>query len=670
MNDASQTPRASDLLGPRGPFASVLAGYEARPQQLAMTTSVERCLEQERLLICEAGTGTGKTLAYLVPALTSGKKVVVSTATKALQEQIAYKDLPLIARALGYEPRATVVKGLANYLCRRRYREFRSSPEGARPRHARALDVLQTWSSESATGDISELAAIPEDDPIWSHVTSSSETRLGAQCQHFSECFVTELRREAEASQLLIVNHHLFFADLALRGPHPGSVLPPYDAVIFDEAHRIEDVASLFFGVRVSRGRSDRLLRDLERGLPSGVLTPGGRTVELLRGAFEHFWQGLAGLASKSEPRVTLDRDSWVGELEQSFFGLDQALEGVAAFLETPMAENERLFPREVGELLGRRLTSLRDDLSSVVDGSAGRVTWLDSAPLALSSTPVDLSNILKERVFESIPSVVLTSATLATRKGARETGEHGEGPFAYVRRRLGLSTEFDVQELLVDSPFDYAKNALFFTPTDLPRPGTSEFFDEATGRIAELVSLTNGGAFVLTTSLRSMAKFHELLTRKLGGRRIFLQGQAPKQALLSAFRASKDAVLVATQSFWEGVDVPGHALRLVVLEKLPFFVPNDPIVKARSVAIERDGGNPFMELFVPGAALSLKQGFGRLIRTQKDVGIVALLDERVHSKSYAKILLAALPPARRTNEMDDVREFWARASGSTQERD
>lgn len=654
---------ARDLLGPSGPFARELAGYEVRPEQLEMARGVERCLAEERLLICEAGTGTGKTLAYLVPALRSGKKVVVSTATKALQEQIAYKDLPLIARALGTEPRATVVKGLANYLCKRRYREFLSSPEALRPKYARTLEILDTWAQQSLTGDISELAGISESDPVWSHVTSSSETRIGAPCEHFSECFVTQLRRDAEAAQLLIVNHHLFFADLALRGPHPGSVLPAYDAVVFDEAHRIEDVASLFFGVRVSKGRTDRLVRDLERGLTVGALTPGGRSVELLGGALSHFWELARRLADGTEPRVTLERDVWVGELEQSFFGVDQALEGVAAFLQTPLAEHEQSLPREVSELLGRRLIGLRDDLSSIVDGAAGRVTWLDTAPLALSSTPVDLSSILQDRVFESIPSVVLTSATLATHRGVGTGADETAGPFAYVRRRLGLSQELDVQELLLDSPFDFANNALLYTPTDLPRPGSGAFYEAAAQRVVELVELSHGGAFVLTTSLKSMAKIHALLGPRLGFRRLFLQGQAPKQALLSAFRAAQDAVLVATQSFWEGVDVPGHALRLVVLEKLPFFVPTDPIVKARSLAIERDGGNAFMELFVPGAALSLKQGFGRLIRTQRDVGVVALLDERVHTKSYAKLLLQSLPPARRTNEMSDVRAFWKRVA-------
>ncbi len=656
---------ARELLGPRGPFASALPGYEARAPQLEMAASVERCLGEERLLICEAGTGTGKTLAYLVPALLSGKRVVVSTATKALQEQIAYKDLPLIARALGIEPRATVVKGLANYLCKRRYHEFSKSPEASRPKHARALEVLSTWHQESSTGDVAELAAIAEDDAIWSHVTSSSETRVGAGCEYFSECFVTELRRQAEASQLLIVNHHLFFADLALRGPHPGSVLPDYDAVVFDEAHRLEDVASVFFGVRVSRARTDRLVRDLDRGFGVGVLAPAGRAVELLRGALEHFWEVLGTLAKGSQPRVTLERDAWVGPLEQAFFGLDQALEGVAAFLETPVAEEQPL-KRELTELFGRRLVGLREDVSSIVDGASGRVTWLDTAPLALSSTPVDLSNILEERVFESIPAVVLTSATLATRQRAEAAAEQGAGPFGYLRRRLGLAPHLDVEELLLDSPFDFAQNSLLYTPRDLPPPGTSEFLEVAAERVAELVELTDGGAFVLTTSLRAMSGLHALLAKRLGSRRLFLQGQAPKQALISAFRAAGDAVLVATQSFWEGVDVPGHALRLVVLEKLPFFVPTDPIVRARSLAIERDGGNPFMDLFVPGAALSLKQGFGRLIRTQKDVGVVALLDERLHKKSYAKLLLSALPPAKTTDDFSVVQEFWERVRPTT----
>jgi ATP-dependent DNA helicase DinG len=528
------------------------------------------------------------------------------------------------------------------------------------------LQLLERWSLDTETGDVSELAGLAENDPIWPHVTSSSETRLGTPCPHFAECFVTRLRRDAEASRLIIVNHHLFFADLALRGPHPGSVLPDYDAVVFDEAHRLEDVASLYFGTRVSRARCDRLERDLERAIVTDPLGPGRRVVDLLQGAFGHFWEVLRANVRGGEPRLTLERDFWIGGAQQAYFGVDQALEGVAAFLQTSSVTDDERIRQEVAELLSRRLSTLRDELATIVDGASGSVIWLDVAPMALSSTPVDLSSVLQDRLFERVPSVVLTSATLATTARPKSIDAGSSSPFAYIRRRLGLVDAVATSELIVESPFDFEQNALLYTPSDLPPAGTPGFLETAADRVLELVKLTDGGAFVLTTSLKSMRGLHQLLQTRLDQRPLFVQGQAPKQALISAFRAAGDAVLVATQSFWEGVDVPGQALRLVVLEKLPFFVPSDPIVKARSLAIERDGGNPFMELFVPGAAIALKQGFGRLIRSKSDVGVVALFDERVHTRGYGQRLLAALPPARRTASLDEVAAFWARATATS----
>lgn len=677
---------AAELLGPDGPLARSLPAYEARPAQLEMARAVESALAHDRVLICEAGTGTGKSLAYLVPALLSGKKVIVSTATRALEEQIFWKDLPLIERALGVPVRAALMKGISNYLCRRRLAEFRASDESQRPRFSRSLGILDGWLGETESGDLAELVGIREDDPLRREVSSSSETRIGAGCSHFSECFVTRMRREAEAAQLVVVNHHLFFADLALRGPHPARVIPDYDAVIFDEAHQLEDIATDFFGMRISRARLERLLADAQRALAAGAGDPlfangAGPILQRARAAAEALWSELGRRSPGAEARFTLERDAWVGPLEERYHALDNALEAVGAAASAACGRMLLIVPRvasarlataaiEALKVVESRAELVREELAAIVSGAPGRITWFDKGAhgSALSSTPIDLSHVLRARIFESVPSVILTSATLST---APSKSDPSAGPFSFFRSRVGLSGDaVPVTELVLESPFDFAQNALLYTPKDLPAPGAEAFAEAAAERIAELIEITRGGCFVLTTSLRSMNALHALLSLRLPGRRMYVQGAAPKAALINAFRAAGDAVLVATMSFWEGVDVPGRALRLVVLEKIPFLVPSDPVVQARSQELERAGENPFLRLHVPAAAITLKQGFGRLIRTRDDAGIVALLDPRIHQKGYGARLLAALPPAARTADLAEVRRFWGRVPAATRGAD
>jgi ATP-dependent DNA helicase DinG len=638
-----------------------------------MAEAVERAILEDRIVLCEAGTGTGKTLAYLLPALLSGKKVVVSTATRALQEQIFFKDVPLVARAFGLEPRVALMKGVSNYLCRRRFEEFRRSPESARPGFARSLGVVESWVRETHSGDLGELASLSEDDAVRLEIASSSDTRIGPSCQHFEECFVTRMKREAMGAQLIVVNHHLFFADIALRGPHPARVLPDYDAVVFDEAHQLEDVATEFFSVRISSVRVERLVADIRRATGSiasaGPLFGNNRGVllESAEAVSERFFRELRKRASSQDARVVLERDAWVSELQSAYHEFDSTLEALAAYCESEAGRF--LSAREAGTrqngeallLAQRRAEQLREQLSAVVDAGRGRVTWLEvqNRRVVLSATPVDLSILLRERVFESVGSCVLTSATLATAN--REPGK--PGAFDYVRGRFGLDATYErVDELVVSSPFDFSKQALLYTPRDLPSPGGVPFWDAGAERIAELIEITQGGAFVLTTSLRAMRELYERLRERLSRLPVMVQGEAPKATLVARFRASGDAVLVATSGFWEGVDVPGRALRLVVLEKIPFAVPSDPIVAARSRALEELGENAFMKLHVPAAAIALKQGFGRLVRTQRDVGIVALLDERIHRRGYGNKLLSALPNANRTHEIESVRAFWQAA--------
>jgi ATP-dependent DNA helicase DinG len=602
----------------------------------------------------------------------SGKKVVVSTATRALQEQIFYKDLPLVAKALGREPRAALVKGLANYVCKRRLSELRGSPEALRPSVARALEAVTLFNEETQMGDLAELVSLREDDPVRLAIASSSETRLGPGCAHFDECFVTRMKRAAEAAQIVIVNHHLFFADLSLRGPHPGRVLPDYDAVVFDEAHRLEDIATEFFGIRISETRVERALGDAERsfalaGTGDPLFTPGtARLLGQARDAVRALFDELGRVAPGDDPRATLGRDDFSGNVSERWIELDAALEGVEALARATRGRvgsapgpRRSVSTEDALEATERRMELLRTDLATIVDGGSGRVTWFERGGRgrALSSAPVDMSRVLRERVFESVPAVVLTSATLATARAP----DDGRGAFAYVRARLGLDGDsVGVEELIVGSPFDFARQALLYTPRDLPPPASPGFVEGAAERIAELVRLTGGGCFVLTTSLRSMRLFHERLRALLPGVRLLVQGSAPKAALLATFRDAGDAVLVATMSFWEGVDVPGPALRLVALEKIPFLVPTDPIVRARAEALEAEGKSAFSSLHVPAATIVLKQGFGRLVRTRRDAGIVALLDERVHRRGYGKALLAALPPAARADDFDAVERFWS----------
>jgi ATP-dependent DNA helicase DinG len=532
---------------------------------------------------------------------------------------------------------------------------------------------------ETEAGDVSELAALGEDDPVLGAVTSSSDTRLGASCQHFDECFVTKMKRAADSAQIVVVNHHLFFADLALRGAHPGRVLPDYDAVVFDEAHQLEDIATTFFGVRLSEARVARILRDVEHALsrlsPADAL-PGAAILQTARVANLSFWETIAREGRAQEGRATLERDFWTGERQARFHALDDALDAVRALAESVKgrldAPGSSLVPSrrdalalvDALEVGGRRATEARTDLSTIVDGAAGRVTWLDTSArsTSLSSSPVDLSLILRTRVFESVPAAILTSATLSSGKN----GDTGPKAFSFIRSRLGLDADsVSVREEVVASPFDYTTHALLYVPTDLPAPADPAFLDGAAARIAELIEITGGGAFVLTTSLRSMRALHGALVERLPGRRILVQGEAPKTTTLSTFRAAGDAVLVATASFWQGVDVPGDALRLVILEKIPFPVPNEPVILARAQALEAEGKKPFVDLHVPLAKIALKQGFGRLIRTRQDRGIVALLDERVHRRGYGKDLLAALPPAARATELDEVRSFWNHVSAA-----
>jgi ATP-dependent DNA helicase DinG len=681
-----------DVLGPGSPLARRFAGYELRVGQLEMARAVHAALERDEHLFVEAGTGTGKTFAYLVPAVLSGRKVVISTATHALEEQIFDKDIPFVREVLaehGVPLRAALMKGLSNYLCKRRFVERMRSGE----RIDADLAMIERWASETETGDRAELATLSEQSSAWRDVQSSTDTRIGAGCEYFDECFVTRMRREAEAAQIVVVNHHLFFADLALKtgknGGYGGAI-PPYDAVVFDEAHQIEAVATDFFGVRVSSTRLERLLSDARRAIFAARILDS-RSMQIVdevdasAHAFFRSWQTAAG--GGSEGRRLLSPSEWTPERRAATARLDAALHALAS-LALSAEEDDAM------AMIARRADDLRADLARVhasakeeraerhwilddelddeprssatgphperrlllkkaIEGFEGGVVWLEARErsVSLGASPVDLAPILRERLFERVASVVCTSATLAT-------ATHAGPSFHFARGRLGALPE--TRELVVPSPFDFASRAALYVAEDLPEPGAPGFDEACAARARELADITGGGAFVLCTSNRAMRAIHAAIARDRGRSGLVLvQGEAPKHVLLDRFRAAGDAILVATMSFWEGVDVPGRALRLVVIEKIPFLVPTDPVVAARSAKIEAEGGNPFAQYAVPAAAITLKQGFGRLIRTKKDAGIVALLDGRVKKRGYGRALLESLPPARRVRTVDAVRDFW-----------
>jgi ATP-dependent DNA helicase DinG len=611
---------------------SVLPNALAREGQERMLRAVERAFTVERPLLVEAGTGTGKTLAYLIPAVLSGRRVVVSTATHALQEQMIEKDIPLVRALLQDVPfEVRVMKGIGNYVCRRRFEE--AFADGSLQGHA----ALTTWATETKTGDRAELKGSPRGLP---RILSSSETRIGAGCKFYDTCFVTQMRKQAEDAQILIVNHHLFFADLALRmGPRGeyASAIPPYDAVIFDEAHHLEVAATDFFGERLALSRIDSVCEDAKRA----CVARSSLAIQAL-----DLGQRFLAAFPKGDRRTLspLDRTAPVREAEAKFLTALVALESACA-------------AEEGGMSAARRIHELRGCVERIAAETEPREgepvsAWIEhtDGPATLGISPVHVAPILERALWARVPTVVLTSATLTTAVSSQDVGS-----FHYIRNRLGAPDS--AEELAVASPFRVHEKAMLYTPKDMPEPSSPAYEAAALERVQALLEITKGGAFILTTSNRLLTFFARAL--RSGPYTLLVQGESSKSELLAAFKEDGSAVLVATMSFWEGVDVPGDALRLVVLDKIPFPVPTDPTLSARAKAIEDAGGNPFMELYVPLAGIALKQGFGRLLRSETDAGLVAILDPRLMSKGYGRRLLAGLPPSRRAVKLEEVTAFW-----------
>ena len=646
-------PTLHEFFSPGGILARSPLPYEYRPGQLEMAKAVERALAERRHLIVEAGTGTGKTLAYLLPALRTGQRVIVSTGTKALQDQLYFRDVPFLETLLG-SLRVCYMKGRANYLCRHKLVALRNQPILSGLEEIDQYRQIAEWEQATETGDRAELGGLPEASALWHKLDARSEACLGTTCPDYQRCFITEMRRKALESDIIIVNHHLFFADLSVKqeagGAPDAGVLPEAAAVLFDEAHELEEVASSYFGLSVSNIRFEELARDTDvllRGKEGTHSIPG--TTQQLRERARMFFAGLPA-----------------GDGRQPFTGREEFLESAGdlylslrATLRRLEAEMESLKGVDEAPGLRKRVVRLRSELEFLLESNASNtVYWIERRTMAgtapasrsanrstfLQATPIDVSELLHEQLFESIPTVVLTSATLTV-----------QGGFEHIRKRLGMT---EARELVVPSHFRYGEQALLYLPLQMPDPREPDFPEAAAECIQRVLSITHGRAFCLFTSYSQMRDLYERLMPVLDYP-ILLHGTAPRKALLDEFRVTPNAVLFGTSSFWQGVDVQGEALSCVIIDRLPFAVPSDPVVQARMKAIEENGGKPFFDYQVPEAVLTLKQGFGRLIRSLEDRGVLVLLDPRVRKQRYGQVFLQSLPPYRMTATITDVEAFF-----------
>lgn len=629
----------ADFFAPGGPLARVLPGYEERPTQRRLSESVADVLEHGGLLLAEAGTGTGKTLAYLLPAAAAEKRVVISTGTRNLQDQLVQKDLPLLAQALGRELRVAVMKGRGNYLCLLRFSSFGKAGSFRRLEELPIFRSLEAWSTTTQTGDRAEVPDMPDSVDFWREVSAASENCIGQACSLFDACFVTRMRQRALEADLVIVNHHLLCADLAVKDGNYGSVIPAYDSLILDEAHLIEDVATQYFGVQVSSHKLEELVRDVERELTAASLDARELRAEAegLRVRGERFFTRLL----RSQPGRLAP--GWMaGALAEESLGLLQRLEGLRTAL---LAVPDR--PEPLAGLAARTL-ALTGDIAFLMRAETDDHVYFAETRgrgVFLRAMPIDVSGRLKEALFDQLRAAVLTSGTLAV-----------DGGFAYVKDRLGLEPS---EELLLPSPFRFEEQALLYVPKGMPEPLAASFVDRAAEEVVRLVELSRGRAFVLFTSYANM----NAVAERVAGRTpypILIQGEAPRPQLLDSFRSTPHAILLATASFWQGIDVAGEQLSCVIVDKLPFASPGDPVVAARIERLRARGQNAFGEYQVPVAVLTLKQGLGRLIRTASDHGILAVLDSRLVRKHYGRRFLDSLPPARLVHDLDEVARFMS----------
>jgi ATP-dependent DNA helicase DinG len=686
------------FFAPGGVLSRTHPAYEFRRGQLQMAQEIEQALAEKRHLIVEAGTGTGKTLAYLLPVIRAGKRVIISTGTKNLQEQLFYKDIPFLEQALFGEERKTEIprsarndqrggeagrlsvcymKGRNNYLCRKKLYDLTGQPVLSGLEEIEQYRAIAAWEKATATGDRAELAELPEASALWHKIDARAEACAGQKCGEWERCFITEMRRRGMESDIIIVNHHLFFADLAIKlqadGALDAGILPEAAAVIFDEAHELEEVAGNYFGISVSNLRVEELARDVESWLQQNHKMSASLSGAI--GSLRDRSQFFFSLLPSGDGRFAFEnRREFLEENGDEFLAFSQALTRLASELEGLPEKPEEVFNfvRRAEEIqvqlryamesedrntvfwIERRgsLPERRASTSLGAGSDAERKNPSASRPFVgggrqnviLQATPIDVGPILRECLWSKLECAVLTSATLAV-----------GGTFDYIRQRLGVE---HAREAVLPSHFDYAQQALFYVPPDLPDTRTPQFTAKAAERIRRLLEITRGRAFVLFTSYAQMNEIHQRLLGDLPYP-MLRQGDAPKSALLEEFRLTPNAVLFATSSFWQGVDVQGEQLSCVIIDRLPFAVPSDPVVAARVRAIDAGGGNAFFQYQVPSAVITLKQGFGRLIRSLHDRGLLVLLDNRILKKQYGRVFIESLANYRKTTEMRAVEEFF-----------
>ncbi len=650
-----------------------------------MAQAVQQALEEKRHLIVEAGTGTGKTLAYLLPVIRSGKRVIISTGTKNLQEQLFYKDVPFLEQALfgaasgeagtsGRRLSVCYMKGRNNYLCRKKLYDLTDQPVLSGLEEIEQYRAIAAWEKTTSTGDRAELADLPEASPLWHKLDARADACIGQKCSEWERCFITEMRRRGMESDIIIVNHHLFFADLAIKlqaeGAPDAGILPEAAAVIFDEAHELEDVAGNYFGISVSNLRVDDLARDVEASLQHNRLLSAALSGAI--GSLREKSQFFFSVLPPGEGRFAFEaRREFLEENGDEFIAFNQALTRLAGELEGLPQKPEEIFNfvRRAQEIQAQLTFAMEsEDRNTVfwIERRGGRTNSPPRHPSAslrtgsgterkeehprgrhnvfLQATPIDVGPILRECLWSKLECAILTSATLAV-----------GGEFEYIRKRLGLE---HARESVLPSHFDYEHQALFYVPPDLPDARTPQFGVKAAERIRKLLEITRGRAFVLFTSYAQMNDIYQRLLGELEFP-MLRQGDAPKNALLEEFRLTPNAVLFATSSFWQGVDVQGEQLSCVIIDRLPFAVPSDPVVAARVKSIDADGGNAFFQYQVPAAVITLKQGFGRLIRSLHDRGLLVLLDNRILKKQYGRVFIDSLPNYKKTTEMQVVEEFF-----------
>src|SRR6266446_3459881 len=610
-----------EFFGPGGVLEQRLPDYEFRPSQVRMAEAVHEALEGQNHVIIEAGTGTGKTLAYLLPALIHGRRILVSTGTKTLQDQIFYKDIPLLESVVGRPIRSAYLKGRNNYLCRVKLETLHT--EGLfTPKELRSFQSILDWAGNTETGDRAELGSSGDDSELWSRLDARRDRCLGSKCKDYDRCFLTLMRQKAMEADIVVVNHHLFFADLVIRKSDVAAILPDYSAVIFDEAHDLEDVATEYFGFHVSNYRLAEFIHD------AGKLEAD---VDEVSRASERFFNGFALLRDGRQSITRLDGiDSLIGALQEARRSIKQMKDFSGEY-----------------EALARRAGELESELEIFRSGDLENyVSWIERRDrgIFLEACPIDVSRILGERLFKRVPTCVLTSATLTV----------GDS-FEYVRARIGFN---EGRELSLASEFNVRKQALLYIPKAMPDYRHPSYLHHAAEEIREILRASQGRAFVLFTSYRQMETMYDFLSNDLPYPCMRQGKGGGKSRLLEEFKLTPNGVLFGTASFWQGVDVKGEALSAVIIDKLPFQVPTDPLVAARSAQIQREGGNPFSQYHVPNAILRLKQGLGRLIRSTTDRGILAVLDNRISTKSYGRLFMESLPDYEVTDSVEKLAEF------------